>query len=172
MEDNLFTSPKLIFWLSLISPFPFIHGTRRLLFLTNMKYCNSLTKLISTCQNCRLALSIITPLGTASRLALFSLAQLTTYKRPIIIIKSHPKTKLAARDPQLTCRCRLPLTFQPRIFDIHFLTSRPRHYKITRFKIYTRFSKTEQQIDKFYILIFEFLYVVLRLNSRITRLKP
>jgi len=43
---------------------------------------------------------------------------------------------------------------------------------MTRFKIYTRFSKTEQQIDKFYILIFEFFYVVLRLNSRITQLKP
>ena len=34
-----------------------------------------------------------------------------------------------------------------------------------------RFSKTERQIDKFYILIFDFFYIVSRLSSRITRLK-
>ena len=53
------------------------------------------TKLISTCRNSQLAFKIITTLGTASRLALFSLAQPAAYKRPIIIKKSQPKTQLA-----------------------------------------------------------------------------
>jgi len=103
---------KLIFSLSLISPFPFYTALEGFFFLKNMKYCTRLTKLISTCRNDRLAFKIITTLGTVSRLALFSLAQPPTYKSPIIIKKSQPKTQLTALNPQLTTHLLLP-TYAP-----------------------------------------------------------